>query len=66
MSDEKGLLQTIDNPDQRIVADDESFTKAALNFSVVFLGAFLRVFSFGAFLYRISASQLNTAFIQPS
>ena len=51
MSDEKGLLQTIDNPDQRIVADVESFTKAALNFSVVFLGAFLRVFSFGALLY---------------
>ena len=66
MSDEKGLLQTIDNPDQRIVADVESFTKAALNFSVVFLGAFLRVFSFGAFLFHISASPFNTAFIQPS
>jgi putative ATP-binding cassette transporter len=39
--DERGLLQTIDNPDQRIVADVESFTKAALNFSVVFLGAAL-------------------------
>ena len=62
MSDEKGLLQTIDNPDQRIVADVESFTKAALNFSVVFLGAFL--FSFGAFLYHISASQPNRAFIE--
>ena len=66
MSDEKGLLQTIDNPDQRIVADVESFTKAALNFSVVFLGAFLRVFSFGAFLYHISASPLNTDLMEPS
>jgi ABC-type uncharacterized transport system fused permease/ATPase subunit len=64
LSDEKGLLQTIDNPDQRIVADVESFTKAALNFSVVFLGAFLRVLSFGEFLYHISASQPNRAFIE--
>ena len=54
--DERGLLQTIDNPDQRIVADVESFTKAALNFSVVFLGAGLRVASFGAILYNISGS----------
>lgn len=54
--DEKGLLLTIDNPDQRIVADVESFTKAALNFSVVFLGAGLRVASFGAILYNISGS----------
>ena len=54
--DEKGLLQTIDNPDQRIVADVESFVQAALNFSVVFLGAGLRVASFGAILYNISAS----------
>ena len=44
----------IDNPDQRIVSDVESFTKAALNFIVVFLGAGLRVFSFGAILYSIS------------
>jgi ABC-type uncharacterized transport system fused permease/ATPase subunit len=64
LSDDKGLLQTIDNPDQRIVADVESFTKAALNFSVVFLGAFL--FSFGEFLCHISASQLNTYLMEPS
>jgi ABC-type uncharacterized transport system fused permease/ATPase subunit len=64
LSDEKGLLQTIDNPDQRIVTDVASFTKAVLNFSVVFLGAFLRVFSFATFLYHISASQPNSAFIE--
>jgi len=44
----------IDNPDQRIVADVESFTSAALNFIVVFLGAGMRIFSFGAILYNIS------------
>jgi ABC-type uncharacterized transport system fused permease/ATPase subunit len=44
----------IDNPDQRIVSDVDSFTKAALNFIVVFLGAGLRIFSFGAILYSIS------------
>lgn len=44
----------IDNPDQRIVADVESFTSAALNFIVVFLGAGMRVFSFGAILFGIS------------
>ena len=55
VQDETGLLQTIDNPDQRIVADVESFSRAALNFAVVFLGAGLRVASFGAILYNISA-----------
>ena len=44
----------IDNPDQRIVSDVDAFTKAALHFLVVFMGAGLRVFSFGAILYSIS------------
>jgi len=48
--------QALDNPDQRIVADVEGFTSAALNFIVVFLGAGMRVFSFGAILYSISVN----------
>jgi len=48
------VLESIDNPDQRIVSDVDSFTNAALNFTVVFLGAGLRVASFGKILYDIS------------
>uniref|UniRef100_A0A0C3TZ50 ABC transporter domain-containing protein n=1 Tax=Guillardia theta (strain CCMP2712) TaxID=905079 RepID=A0A0C3TZ50_GUITC len=48
------VLHSIDNPDQRIVSDIESFTKTSLNFMVVFLGAGLQIFSFGAILYNIS------------
>ena len=47
------VLESIDNPDQRIVSDVDSFTNAALNFTVVFLGAGLRVASFGKILYDI-------------
>eukprot|EP01038_Epipyxis_sp_PR26KG_P014535 gene14535-19517_t len=47
------ILKDVDNPDQRISADINSFTKSSLEFFITIFTAIIDLFSFSAILFQI-------------
>lgn len=51
---ELGAISEIDNPDQRISEDINTFTGRSINFLLIFLGSLMQLVAFSAVLWKIS------------
>ncbi len=53
---ELGSRQDIDNPDQRISEDINTFTGRSINFGLIFIGSLMQLIAFSAVLWSISTA----------